>query len=289
MIRDLDLTLKSLLTGEAEPGSELAGSNISFSIPDEEWQKKGNKLDLNVYLYDIRENRGLRTNERIIQRNPDGTVTKRKAPPRIDCSFLVTAWNKASVSDDEDKELQEHRLLSQVLYVLLRNPTIPPDYLRGVLMGQEPPLPMVAAQTNESLDGGMFWNTLDTPVRPSISCVITLSLDLKQWITAPMVIAKVTDYMQMGDPGTRERVIQIGGRVTDAADPDQGIEGAWVRIRELQVQATTDSNGYYTISNLPAGHYSFRSRATGYRRKDAIMDVPPTAGQSYDFQLTKRD
>ena len=101
MIRDLDLTLKSLLSGEAEPGSELSKANITFAMPDEEWQKKGNKLDLNVYLYDIRENRDLRSNERLIERSADGTVTKRKVPPRLDCSFLVTAWNKASVSGDD--------------------------------------------------------------------------------------------------------------------------------------------------------------------------------------------
>jgi hypothetical protein len=288
MIRDLDLTLKSLLAGEAEPGSELAGANISFSIPDEEWQKKGNKLDLNVYLYDIRENRDLRSNERLIERNPDGTVTKRKVPPRIDCSFLVTAWNKASVSGDEDRELQEHRLLSQVLYVLLRNPTIPSGYLRGVLVGQEPLLPVVSAQKSDIMDGVDFWNALSTPVKPVVNCRVTISLDLKQWVTAPMVIAKVTDYMQMGVPGTRERVVLIGGRVTDDADPDRGIEGAWVKIPDLQIRETTDSNGYYTISNLPAGHFSFRVNAVGYRRKIVVRDIPPAAGQSYDFQLTRR-
>lgn len=39
MIRHLDLTLKAMLTGEADPGSELKKANISFSIPDEKWQK----------------------------------------------------------------------------------------------------------------------------------------------------------------------------------------------------------------------------------------------------------
>jgi hypothetical protein len=288
MIRDLDLTLKALLSGEAVPGSELSQTDTSFSIPDEQWQKKGNKLDLNIYLYDIRENRKLRSNEKLIQRNPDGSVSQKKSPPRIDCAYIITAWNKTTASNDEDNELQEHRLLSQVLRVLLRNPSIPLEYLHGVLKGQEPGLPVVAAQQNGLPDAMEFWNALNSPARPSINCVITFSLDSDQWITGPMVIAKVTDYMQMGDPGTRERVVQIAGRVTDAADPDQGIEGAWVRIHELQITETTDSDGYYTISNLPAGNFSFRVNAKDYRRKILVRDIPPSAGQNYDFQLTKR-
>jgi hypothetical protein len=286
MIRDLDLTLKSLLSGEAEPGSELGKADISFSVPDEEWQKKGNKLELNVYLYDIRENRELRTNEMQLQRNPEGRIIQQQPPPRIDCAYLITAWNKAT-ADSEDRELQEHRLLAQVLYVLLRNPTIPPDYLQGLLQSQEPALPMVTAQRGHLNDPVEFWNTLNTPARPSISCIVTISLDLDRWREAAMVISRITDYQQYGQPQTRKTSIQIGGQVTDAAEPSRGIDGAVVMIGELSKKTVTDSSGYYTFSQLPSGTFTLQVSAPGFKEKTAAVEVPPPDDQNYDIKLSK--
>lgn len=276
MIKDLDLSLKTLLLEEAEPGSELASANISFSVPDEKWQGSGSGIDLNVYLYDIRENRNLRTNERQYERNPDGSTTQKKSPPRIDCAYLITAWNKAT-GTSEEKELQEHRLLSQVLYVLMRNPTI----------ASEPPLPLVVSQQDGLPNPVEFWSALGSPLKPSISCVVTLSLDLKKWITGPMVITKITEYEQLGKPGTRDEVIQIGGRITNTADPPVGIGGAEVTILELQKKTTTDSNGYYTFANLPRGRFTFEALASGYQNEQVTLDIPAPSEQNYDIQLSK--
>ncbi len=208
MIKDLDLTLKAFISGEAESGSELAAAHISFSVPDEEWRARGKELELNIYLYDIRENRELRTNEKELQRNADGTVTQKEPPPRIDCAYIVTAWNKASASSDEDKEMQEHRLLSQVLKVLMCNPKIPRSYLLGLLKNQEPDLPMVTAQKGGVPDPVEFWNALGSPLKPSINCVVTISLDLEKWTTATMVDTQITKFEQQGEPGSSEEVIR---------------------------------------------------------------------------------
>lgn len=288
MIRDLDLTLKSLLTGEAEPGSELKKANISFCVPDEEWQKKGNKLDLNVYLYDIRENRELRTNERHLERTVGGRVIQKKPPPRLDCAYLITAWNKAT-SSSEDQELQEHRLLSQVLHVLLKNHRIPPDYLQGFLLeGQEPALPMISAQPGRLTDPVEFWGTLNTPLRPTVSCIVTVSLDLEETVESAMVISKITDYQQYDNPEIRKRVIQVGGRITDEADPAQGIGGAWVTLMELDRTTTTDPKGYYTFPHLSTGRFTFRAKAPGYKGRRVKIRVPAPKGKNYDISLSKK-
>jgi hypothetical protein len=285
MIRDLDLTLKTMLAGEAEPGSELSTVEMSFSVPDEEWQKKGNKLELNVYLYDIRGNRVLRSNERRVQRNADGTVTRTKDPPRIDCSYMITAWNKVSSTGNEDKEWDEHRLLGQVLQVVLKNPTIPMEYLAGGLAGQEPPLPMVAAQKDELTDPVDFWGTLNSSVRPSIHCIVTISIDLKQSVTGPMVISKITDYRQRKKDGTVERIIQIGGRITDAANTTKGISGATVKIDQLKKATTTDSEGYFSILQIPPGNYHIRANADGYDEEVRLFTIPASDGSNYDISL----
>jgi hypothetical protein len=287
MIRDLDLTLKKLLTDEAEPGKELANVDISFSVPDEEWRKKGNKLELNIYLYDIRENRKLRSNEMQVERNSNGTADRVKVPPRVDCAYLVTAWNKAAAADDDDKELPEHSLLSQVLHVLLCHRTIPKEHLQGVLKGQAPALPLVSAQPGSLMEPGEFWGSLNTPVRPSISCVVTTSPDIRQSITAPMVVTKITKYRQEDKSTPWKEVIQIGGRVTDNAEPPNGIEGARVKIVEPDKNTITDSMGYYSFSNLTPGRFGFEISSAGFEDKTVQFTVPAQESGGYDVRLLK--
>ncbi len=284
MIKDLDLTLESLLSGEAEPGSELAAAKISFAPPDEEWSRRGNSLELNVYLYDMRENLELRSNEEYRERNPDGTITRKKAPPRVNCSFLITAWNKANMHSMEDNIFQEHRLLSQVLEILLKNPKVPSDYLRGSLQGQQPDLPLVIAQKGGVPDPVEFWSSLGSPLRPSINCVITLSLDLKQWITSPMAVTQVTEYRRRGEDDV-SRVVRIGGRVSGTGDPGPGLDNAVVKLDALKKMCRTDSMGYYMLSNIPAGDYDFVAESDGYVTKEVNMTLPAPAGENYDIVL----
>ena len=66
MIRDLDETIGKLLRIE---GKLPATHHIGFEIPNDKWQASVNGLNvgdiaINVYLYDVRENRKLRSNER---------------------------------------------------------------------------------------------------------------------------------------------------------------------------------------------------------------------------------
>jgi hypothetical protein len=90
--------------------------------------------------YVIRENRELRTNEWQIDRN-NGTATKRRAPARVDCSYLITAW---ASDTSTTPALDEHLLLGEVMQALLRHPSIPDEVLQGRLQGQDPPLPAAA-------------------------------------------------------------------------------------------------------------------------------------------------
>ncbi|MDQ1350282.1 MAG: hypothetical protein QG657_583 [Acidobacteriota bacterium] len=275
-----------MLTGEADPGSELKKANISFSIPDEKWQKTGNTLELNVYLYDIRENQELRNNEPEVVRTPDGKITQKMHPRRIDCSYFITAWNKAPVSGGEDKEFQEHRLLTQALYVLMRNPFIPPVYLKGALKSHEDGIPVLAAQKSHLNDPMDFWNTLGAPVKPGVDCIVTLPLDLKKAVTGAMVISKVTEYRQEEDPEIQRKVVQVGGRIMDSADPSKGIAGVTVIIEELKLSDVTDADGYYTFDNLSPGKYTFKVIRESVEVKKVKLDVPNVDNKNYDFKLT---
>lgn len=195
MIPDLHSTLKRLFRMRAPAGSLLGADSgedaavISFDLPDADWRSALGRLTLNCYLYEISENLTLRTNETLIQRNEStGRAVRRRPPARIDCSYCITAWSTAATGEIEDAgetagELsdtirEEHQLLSDVLRVFLNNPTIPADVLRGSLVGQIPPYPMLVAASEGVKNLPDFWSLLDHPVKPSLTYVATLAMML---------------------------------------------------------------------------------------------------------------
>ena len=177
MIRDLDDTIRTLFETRATPGSELAGADIVFDLPDAEWRASLVNLTVNGYLYDIRENREMRTTEPILQRNGNGSrATWRRAPARVDCAYCITAWSSAAA----ESVLEEHRLLSQVLRIMLQNSTIPADVLQGSLVDQIPPYPTVIASMEGVKNLPEFWSALNQQLKPSLTYVITLAVLLDE-------------------------------------------------------------------------------------------------------------
>lgn len=179
MIRDLDDTIKALLESNATPGSELASAIVAFDLPDEAWRKLLSGLTVNCYLYDIRQNAAMRTNEPLIveaQNNGKTRRTRVTPPVRIDCAYCITAWSNAEPGGGGVYE--EHRLLSQVLRVFLRNPTIPPAVLKGSLIGMPSPFPGIVASQDGVRNLPEFWSALDQKLKPSLNYVITLAVSI---------------------------------------------------------------------------------------------------------------
>jgi hypothetical protein len=173
MIRDLDSTILAMLKAGADSSSLLAGAAIRFDLPDADWRGSLTGLTVNCYLFDIRENRDMRTNEPLLARSADGKRAARISPPiRIDCAYCITAWSTAVT----DAVLEEHQLLSEVLLVLLRNETIPKEVLQGALASQIPPYPTVVAYAGGLKDLPEFWNALDQKLKPSLNYTVTLAL-----------------------------------------------------------------------------------------------------------------
>ena len=91
------------------------------------------------------------------------------------CAYCVTAWSVATT----EPVLEEHRLLSDVLLLLLQNPTIPTSALQGSLTTQIPPYPTIIASTDAMKNHPQFWNALDQKLKPSLNYVITLAMLLE--------------------------------------------------------------------------------------------------------------
>ena len=173
MIRDLDDTIASMLKNRAPTGSALATATITFDLPDSEWRKGLSGLTVNCYLYDVRENRDLRRNESLLYRSANGkNAALRRSPPRIDCAYSVTAWSTSAT----DAVLEEHRLLSQLLLVLLQNSRIPTADLKGAMVNQPQPYPTVIAAPDTTKNDPDFWKALDQELRPALNYVVTLAM-----------------------------------------------------------------------------------------------------------------
>lgn len=285
MIRDLSETLRAMLDDPAlaNPYPELAAAQILFDQPTEQF--KPSQTTINLFLYDVRENLELRSNEPLFERR-DGEVIIRPAPTRLDCSYLITAWPVGGA----ELALQEHRLLSQAYAVLTSRATIPPAYLRGRLAGQTPPLPAVAAPAEGLKNPAEFWGALGSKLRPSLNLTVTISMDVLPAVTAREVTASEIRFGERAAPDaeslrqeTSQDTFRIGGRVTDSSDAL--VAGARVGVEQLGVAAVTDAEGRFELGPLPPGTYTLSARA-GSTTKSKEITVPATAGADFNLKLT---
>jgi hypothetical protein len=174
MLQDLDATLAALLRAELS----IQNVAISFATPDDQFPPSGVTLPaLAFFLYDVREDHDLRSTEWEIDRQANGMVTRKRPPVRVTCSYLITAWPSASAPDPSQ---DEHRLLGEVMKVLLCHRTIPENYLSGALAGQEPPLParIIAEAHLHSL--GEFWQAMGGKPKAILHYAVTISVDVFQ-------------------------------------------------------------------------------------------------------------
>ncbi len=173
MIDDLDKTVEELLRRELAPAlvEQVA---ISFAAPDSEFPPSSVTLPaVDLFLYDIRENLELRRTGWIVEHGNNGTATKKLAPVRVDCSYLITAWASESSTS---RPLDEHRLLSEVMKVLIRYPVIPEVLLQGSLRGQEPPLPSSTLQPGRLQSVAEFWQALGGKPKAALNYTVTIGI-----------------------------------------------------------------------------------------------------------------
>lgn len=173
MIHDLDKTVEELLRRELAP-TLLEQVAISFAAPDSEFPPAAVTLPaVDLFLYDIRENVELRSTESFVDRAANGTGIRRRRPVRIDCSYLITAWSSESSST---RALDEHRLLSEVIKVLIRYPVIPEAFLQGSLQGQDPPLPASSLQPGRLQSVAEFWQALGGKPKAALNYTVTIAV-----------------------------------------------------------------------------------------------------------------
>lgn len=174
MLDDLDKTLEELLKRELPPAL-AEGATISFATPDSEFATKVRLPAIDFFLYDVRENVELRNNQWLVERNSNGTATKKRPPVRVDCSYLITVWPAESADVQT-----EHRLLGAVMKVLARYSKLPDEILQGNLKGQDPPLRTSALIPSQLQSLGEFWQAMGGKPKAALNYTVTLSMEVSE-------------------------------------------------------------------------------------------------------------
>lgn len=300
MITHLDNLLRHLFIDQV---TNISGDDqVCFQPPDQEWRTVVSNLyarnALNVYLFDMRENRKLHTNERT-REIQSGVATDTPAPRRVDCHYLITAWSPAIVSAGTEPTLDEHELLFEVTETLMNTPLIPselyPPNSAPLLAWPENFREMELPVTVLPMEGfpkyAEFWGTMGNvhPWKPAVYLVVTLPIALQKEIAGPLVTTRITEYRQSGKPETAEVWIQIGGTVLDiSVNPPTPVAKSWVRLETATgtpLQTTeTDELGRYMFVSLRPGSYRLRYSAASFGEKLRAVDVPSPTGE-YDLRF----
>jgi len=204
MIDDLDETLTALLRRELAPG--LSDQiQVSFEAPDDQFPPQSVTTPaIDLFLYDVRENLELRSNDVYIDRHRDGTAHRVPVPVRIDASYLITAWPREGLASPAE---DEHRLLGEVMRALLRFRTLPKELLRGSLAASELPLPVSALQPGRLQSLGEFWQAMGGKPKAAINYTVTLSVDVGIPEEVRLVTERVFRYdAWTGDALRRARI-----------------------------------------------------------------------------------
>jgi hypothetical protein len=175
MLNDLDASLKELLKQEL-PADLVGQVAISFESPDAQAGQDANAI--NLFLYDVRENWELRSNEWQIERK-NSRVTQTPPSARVDCSYLITAWSKIP-DGQQGKADQEHLILGEVMKVLLRHRQLPAGVLQGELQGQEPPVRAKPLQASQLQSLGEFWQAMGSKPKAMLNYTVTISVPVGQ-------------------------------------------------------------------------------------------------------------
>jgi len=194
MIDDLDRSLENLLKRELPP-KLVEQITISFATPDGQFPPASVTLPaIDLFLYDVRENRDLRDNEWRIERQSDGTAVRKAPPVRVDCSYLITAW-PSETSNTPARD--EHHMLGEVMKALLRHSTIPSAVLEGSLVGQHPPLPASTLQPGRLQSLAEFWQALGGKPKATLSYTVTIGVEPGVATAAgPPVVEKVLKFRE---------------------------------------------------------------------------------------------
>jgi hypothetical protein len=257
MLNSILQTLAELLAG----GTILTSTEqIDFSHPSN--QGDGSRdLSLNLYLYDVRSSRKMPNTGRQVERRFEGMqqiADVRRAPSWFDVSILITACDRTV--------LGEHRLLSEVLTLLMRYRQLQEEFLTPDLRGHGN-LPLTVT-SDPPIDVSNLWSSFSTPIRPAIYLTITVPLDVWRKTTVPLVLERKLgvneDIPALSQSGAITRRVAISGVIKNV-QTSKPLRRVRVLLEGTEKSVSSNEEGYFFFDNLRAGNYILQFKRFGYR------------------------
>jgi uncharacterized protein DUF4255/carboxypeptidase family protein len=292
MLNLVDLLIEEVLDSGWTTTPPPAKPRFFFTVPDSDWRdtvKSGTDMRLNIYLYEVRENREFRRAYWDEIELPDRTSVLSQPPAYFDCHYLLSAWSPAEDSEALNPVLDEHEVLAEALRVLMRNPDVTPAVIGlpgGGPVFQEAHVYLTVTPPETPRVLNDFWSTMKLPWRPAIQLVVTAPLDLlKDSPPEPLLTTFIQRYVVISPTATPDEFIQIGGWVLRNAD-DSPITGANVERMGTEERAQTDAQGRFTFAGLRRGIHRLRASAAGMTPIERDLDIPAGPPEDHIFRLS---
>ncbi len=231
VIHDVDQLLEKLVRRDALNGSSV---DLVFDAPTKDWTARRSGPAVDLYLYDIREDLQRRVPAWEDIRDKQGTVTRRRQPPRrFRLAYLVTAWTQRP----ED----EHRLLSTLLACFLRNPMIKAEDLGAPLDEADLPVYIEVGQpASQERSLADIWSALGGELKPSLDLVVIapIVVDSDAYIGPPIQEGPSLGISSTG--GASERAsgrargvepMELDASTTELLPANAGAKDGGVRLR----------------------------------------------------------
>jgi hypothetical protein len=267
MIHEVDESIRRLLAEELlKTGNSLIKDEgqIVFGLPTSD--DKDKKARLYLYLHDVRENLRLRDESFHLVKGPEEwSIGKRPAPLRLDISYIISA--------SAEDSLTEHRLLGDVLAVLVRNNIVPPKFLSESLREEGSQALMLAVAQSDhpsQNDAPKLWQSLALPLKPTLTLVATAKFNPYETKFIRVVREAIFALGQGIHPEGPNRQMDIKSIRVSAAgivsDPKNNriLKDVNVSIEGRLEQTNTDDRGFFHFDNLPPGRYTLKFRKSGF-------------------------
>ena len=246
MIHEVDESLRTLLSRDVVGGSDV---EVAFDAPTREWSSKRSKPAVNLFLYDIREDRTRRQQGLVRERDADGRVVQeREASRRLKLSYLATAWTQ----HPED----EHRLLGALLECFLRYEILPTEVLCGSLAETQTTVSItVGVPSVEDRHVSDLWSAIGGELRPALDVVATTPMHVGiARPPAPLVLENTRLNVRSSGGASETRQRRLRPSTSEVPRPP----AASVEVLSAG-QAEDDFDAPEPVNDLPRGR-SFRVR-----------------------------
>lgn len=191
MLHLLDEALEALVRAALPFGRQDV--DVAFEPPTGDWAAALARPTVNLYLWAVAPSAsGAEAGMELVEH--DGRLIRRPPLPRVDCSYLVTAW--------ATEPADEHQLLSALLAIALTSSEVPHRFLPEAMANVQPPPRLAVTRGGDERRAIDVWSALGGRLRPAVDLVVT----------APLEAAVLTEA---GPPVTSREVVVTAGDTTD--------------------------------------------------------------------------